>query len=397
MGAFAFAFAMAGDSVQAAPASGIDRVALARNLSTELKAYLKDRGVREHLSSLSLCVSLAKGEEPVTVTAGTGRYSGGVPVTPESLYQIGSNTKAFTAVAVLQLEAQGRLSIDAPIGTYLPQYPAYAKVTLRQMLRMNAGLPTYDDTPAWYRSYARDPMADVSSNSLVRLVYPAFGSAPGAAYAYSNTGYVLAEEIVAARSKSKSFATEIGRIIHEVGLKHTFYSSHLYPPPIARRVVAGYYENNDPGFGSLIGKNVTPYSLSWARGAGAIVSTPEDLTQWARALYEDSTLLPSKQRTELKGLISIKTARPIAKVTPADPAGFALGVTQRFAPGLGTFWFYQGETLGFRAAHLYFPSSGLVVALFANSRPTEENSRLQQLFGTLYATIESARKAALHN
>jgi D-alanyl-D-alanine carboxypeptidase len=55
---------------------------------------------------------------------------------------------------------------------------------------------------------------------------------------------------------------------------------------------------------------------------------------------------------------------------------------------MGTFWFYQGETLGFRAAHLYFPSSCLAVAVFANSRPVESESQIAQLFAQLYATIK---------
>ena len=118
-----------------------------------------------------------------------------------------------------------------------------------------------------------------------------------------------------------------------------------------------------------------------------MVSTPQDLTAWARALYHCSALLPKKQRDELFSLVSTKTAKPLAMPTPADPAGFGLGVAERYAPN-GAFWFYQGETLGFRAAHLYFPKSGMVVAIFANSRPVESESKLQELFGTIQGTIE---------
>jgi len=285
-------------AAQGSPAAQ-NTAALKAALQGDLNAYLKERGAKEHLSSLSLSVSLAKDAPAIDLTAGTTRYGPGPPVTPTSLYQIGSNTKAFTAVAVLQLEAQGRLSIDAPIGKYLPQYPAYGKITLRQLLSMTGGLPTYDDSPAWYAMYARDPMANVATSALIKLVYPKFQSTPGTKYAYSNTGYLLAQEIVAARSASRSFAAEIDRIIASVGLKNTYYTSHLYPAAIANRVVAGYYENDDPGFVTLIGKNVTPDSLSWAQGAGSIVSTPEDLTVWARALYQGTTLLPPKQKAEL--------------------------------------------------------------------------------------------------
>ena len=369
-----------------------DTPALRAALQHDLDAYLKARGAKEHVSALSLSVSLAQGQPAINLVAGTTRYGAGPPVTPSNLYQIGSNTKAFTAVAVLQLEAQGRLSIDAPIGKYLPQYPAYAKLTLRQLLSMSGGIDSYDNTLAWAKMFVQNPMANVSTDTLIRLIYPKFQSKPGTKYSYSNTGYLLAQEVVAARSKSKSFATEIASVIASAGLKNTYYTSNLYPQSIAKRVVAGYYGNDDPGFGKFIGKNVTPFSLSWAQGAGSMVATPEDLTVWARALYEGTSLLPEKQKAELLSLISTATAKPLPKATADDPNGFGLGVAQKYMPGFGTFWFYQGETLGFRAAHLYFPDSGLVVAIFANSRPLEKNSNMQQLFKTIYATIQSGGK-----
>ena len=365
---------------------------LAAILQGDLDAYLKERSAKEHVSSLSLAVSLGRDQPTIHFTSGTMKYQAGPAVTANDLYQIGSNTKAFTAVAILQLEAQGRLSIEAPIGDYLPQYPAYRTLTLRQLLSMTSGLESYDNLPDWERSYAKDPAANVSADALIRLVYPKIKFRPGAQYHYSNTGYLLAQEIVGARSESKSYEKEIARIIASVGLKNTFYTSNVYPSPIARRVVAGYYENDDAGFGRFLGKDMSGYSLSWAQGAGSIVSTPQDLVTWARALYQGTVLLPAKQKKELMSLLSIKTAEPLAAPTTDDPAGFGLGVAERLDPKLGIFWFYQGETLGFRAAHLYFPKSDLVVCLFANSRPVESNSKLQSLFATIYASIQAAGK-----
>ena len=109
-------------AAQPAPASK-PQSGLKAALQKDLDAYLKERSVKEHLSALSLAVSLGQGQPTIEVTSGTTKYQTGNGVTPSNLFQIGSNTKAFTAVAVLQLEAQGRLSIDAPIGNYLPQYP----------------------------------------------------------------------------------------------------------------------------------------------------------------------------------------------------------------------------------------------------------------------------------
>ncbi|HXM07545.1 MAG TPA: serine hydrolase domain-containing protein [Candidatus Acidoferrum sp.] len=375
----------------AIPAAHQSSSALSSALGRVLSAYLDKYGASEHLSALSLAVSLRPGTTPIDVAVGTTEYGSGAKAGASDLYQIGSNTKAFTAVAVLQLEAQGRLSIDAPIGGYLPQYPKYAKLTLRRLLNMTSGLPTYDDTPAWFKLFTSDPMRYEPPDKLIRLVYPQFKYTPGTKYSYSNTGYILAQQIVAARSQSHSFAKEIARIIASAGLKNTYYSDNFYPPDVARRVVAGYYEFGDPGFEKFMGKNVTPYTVSWAQGAGSIVSTPEDMTVWARALYQGTALLPDRQKRELMSLISLKTAQPLAVPTASDPAGFGLGVAQRYDENWGAFWFYLGETLGFRAAHLYFPKSGLTFAIFANSRPPDKDSHLPQLFKQVYETIQNHR------
>ena len=109
-------------AAQPAPASK-PQSGLKAALQKDLDAYLKERSVKEHLSALSLAVSLGQGQPTIEVTSGTTKYQTGNGVTPSNLFQIGSNTKAFTAVAILQLEAKGRLSIDAPLGNYLPQYP----------------------------------------------------------------------------------------------------------------------------------------------------------------------------------------------------------------------------------------------------------------------------------
>jgi D-alanyl-D-alanine carboxypeptidase len=367
------------------------RAALTQALQRDLNGYLTKYGAAEHVSALSLAVSLKAGTQPIDIVAGTTQYGGGPKASPGDLYQIGSNTKAFTAVAVLQLEAQGRLSIDAPIGTYLKPYPAYAKLTLRQLLSMTGGLETYDDTSAWYRMFTSNPMRYTPADQLIRLIYPRIKWTPGTKYSYSNTGYLLAQEVVAARSTSHSFSSEIARIAAAAGLKNTYYSDNFYSAGIARRVVAGYYENDDPGFEKFLGKNMTPYTVSWAQGAGSMVSTPEDLTVWARAIYQGNALLPERQKRELLSLVSTETAKPVAGVDAATTGAFGLGVAKKYDKNLGAFWFYQGETLGFRAAHLYFPDSGLVVAIFANSRPVEKNSHLPELFGQLYKTIKANR------
>src|ERR1700735_3395113 len=81
-------------------------VALKAALQRDVNQYLATRSKVEHLSAISLSVSL-HGSTVVNVTAGRTQYGGGQPITPSNIFQIGSNTKAFTSVALLQLEAEG--------------------------------------------------------------------------------------------------------------------------------------------------------------------------------------------------------------------------------------------------------------------------------------------------
>jgi D-alanyl-D-alanine carboxypeptidase len=121
----------------------------------------------------------------------------------------------------------------------------------------------------------------------------------------------------------------------------------------------------------LLGTDVSRNTLSWARAAGGIISTTSDMSRWERALYT-GRLLPAEQQAELESLVSMQTGQPIEQTSLTDPSGFGLGVAQATSEKLGTFWFYEGGTLGFRTLHLYFPDTGLILAMGLNSAPVED-------------------------
>jgi hypothetical protein len=173
---------------------------------------LTSRGTPENISTLSLSVSFRGQPQNINIAIGTTQYGGGPAVTSSNLFQTGSNTKSFTAVAILQLEAAGVLSIDDTVGKWLPQYPQWSKVTIRQLLNMTSGIPTYDLTPAQEEEYSNNPMIESTPTDLVAYVYPT-SKTPGAAWEYSNTGYILAQMIIDEASSSKSYETELNQII----------------------------------------------------------------------------------------------------------------------------------------------------------------------------------------
>jgi D-alanyl-D-alanine carboxypeptidase len=369
---------------RAAPAGPVTAGAddLESRLRADLEAYLQERGVAEHVSGAGLSVNLPDRRSTIDVSAGTTTFGGSVPVRPHSVWQIGSNTKAFTAVLLLQLEAEHRLSIDDTLGTWLPQYPQWGDVTIRRLLDMTSGIATYDDQPAWYADYAADPHTYFSPERLVGYV---LGAPATSGYSYSNTNYVLAEMIIE-RVTGTSYQDQLySRIIDPLCLRDLHYRPDVYPASVTSREPAGYLFNDQFPLPQL-GQDVSRDTLSWARAAGGILSTTSDMTRWERALY-GGRLLPSQQQAELESLVSTTTGQPIARTSATDPQGFGLGVAQLTDEELGTFWFYEGETLGFRALHAYFPDSGVIIAIALNSATADDESAT--LVKTVYDTLRA--------
>jgi D-alanyl-D-alanine carboxypeptidase len=155
---------------------------------------------------------------------------------------------------------------------------------------------------------------------------------------------------------------------------------------------AGYFfDTGVPQLTTLLGKPVPPLALTWAQGAGGIVSSLQDMTTWDRALYQGQELAPRQQR-QLESLVSTTTGKPIRRTTLADPSGYGLGVIQVTGWLPGTVWDYEGGTLGYRVVHVYFSRYGLIIALAINSAPV--NAYLANLAVSVYRTLQQA--GALH-
>ncbi len=388
---------LCGALLGALPPTASPDTALRAAVQNDLDRYLAARAKPEHISALSLSISLHGAPQTIDVTAGTTRYGGGSPIAPETLWQIGSNTKAFTSVLLLQLEAEGKLNIHQTVGRFLPQYPAWKNVTIQRLLHMTSGIPGYDFSQTMLSDYARHPNRHFTTQELVRYAYPTTPGAPAATtgYSYSNTNYILAEMIVE-KVTGHSYTDELNRRIlrARLGLDSTYYQPYAYPPSITDRMTSGYFFSHDAdnaGLAPLLGRDMRDLSVSWMQGAGGIVSTPIDVTRWARTLYTGRILAP-KQRAELMSLVSQKTGKPIRKTSLEDPGAFGLGVAQITKPGVGTVWFYEGMTLGYRMLHLYFPQQDAVIAFGINSQPDSKQNQSGQLAAEIYKTLHEAGK-----
>ena len=187
-----------------------------------------------------------------------------------------------------------------------------------------------------------------------------------------------------------SYADQLRRrIIIPLGLHNMFPGAPRYSRAVISRLPAGYYYISPqalPELSSQFATDQSRYPVS-APASGGIVSSPADVTKWARALFTGREL-PRKQQRELESLISTKTGEPIKNTTLADPGGFGLGVEQTTDPTLGTVWAYEGATLGFRFLLIYLPRSGITIAIGVNSLP--EHDSLGLLAKSVYETLHKA-------
>lgn len=372
---------LTGGATTAATAAGPAPTAAVR---ADLTRYLDARRVPDHISALSLRVTYPGARPGLAVSVGTTSYGGHAPVSDDALWQIGSNTKAFTSVVLLQLEAERKLSIHDRLGKWLPQYPAWRDVTIRQLLSMTSGIPNYSEQPAWLAAIQANPSANFTAASLIGYVKNLPLGPP--TWAYSNTNYLLALLIIERAAHDSYFRQVATRILGPLGMRNTCFAPETCSPRIAPRVPASYSMQAD--MPALVGKRVPPLAMSWGQAAGGLIASLEDMMVWDRALYGGREL-PAAQQRELESLISVTTSRPINTVTAGDPHGFGLGVGQVADPAAGVTWTYQGGTLGFRVLHFYVPRTGLLMAVAVNS--DIDASTLPALADTLYQTLAASR------
>ncbi len=204
-----------------------------------------------------------------------------VPNTLDTKFRLGSITKQFTATAILQLQEQGKLSVDDPIAKYVENAPdAWKGVTIHHLLSHTSGIPSYTDTSDFPTpKFMRIPLQPLEIVMLSKDKPLEFQ--PGEEWKYDNTGYVLLGYIVEKVSGEKYDEYVKKHIFDPLDMKDSGYD---WSKPVLHYRAAGY---------TWSGKayvNADYLDMSLPHAAGSLYSTVRDLYRWDRALYTEKVL-----------------------------------------------------------------------------------------------------------
>lgn len=208
--------------------------------------------------------------------------------TPDTKFRIGSLTKQFTSMLVMQQVAAGKLDLHKPISTYLPDYPKPNgdQITLHDLLTHSSGIPNFTSFP----TYGKMMKMEFTPAELVQTFADStLEFAPGSQYQYSNSNYVLLGYILETVTGQSYEDLLQQNILDPLGMKNSGYDHH---GPILPKRATGYFKTLTQS------RNADFIDMSVPFAAGAIYSTVEDLYKWDRALYTDK-LLPKKYRDQI--------------------------------------------------------------------------------------------------
>ena len=298
-----------------------------------------------------------------------------VPAAPGMRYSIGSISKQFTAAAILMLQQEGKLSLDDPVGKYIPGLTRGNEVTIREILSHTSG---YQDF--WPEDYVMTPMLKPTTAQQVLDAWAKkpLDFEPGTQWQYSNTNYVIAGRIVEIVSGEPywDFLTE--HIFRPLGMTSVWNSDQH---PLTQADATGYYRH---ALGPL--RPAPEEGAGWMFAPGELAMTAHDLAIWDESLLARSVLSPESYKEMLSEV----------KLKNGEGTHYGLGVDVRDRNGHRSIE-HSGEVSGFVSENEVFIDDGAAVAVLTNQDAVNAASTIAHLAAPLVAgfTLAPAEQQAL--
>jgi D-alanyl-D-alanine carboxypeptidase len=300
---------------------------------------------------------------------GSAHVELGVPMRPDHVIRTGSITKQFTAVAVLMLADEGRLSLDDEITKFFPDYPTHGRrITVEHLLTHTSGIQSYTDVDSFDLQMRNDvtPAALIAGFRDRPMTF-----APGEDWWYNNSGYALLGAIieqVEGRPWGEVLRT---RIFQPLGMTDTRYETH--GDIIPRRV---------PGYGKTregLTVNGELGSVTQAYAAGGVLSTVDDLLRWQMAVEEGRLLRPE----------TWSRAHTAYRLGDGRTSGYGFGWFISQLAGRPSVE-HGGDIYGFSSDGVWIPSERLHVIILTNVDRSFANpaTHTRRIIGTLLGMPE---------
>jgi CubicO group peptidase (beta-lactamase class C family) len=271
---------------------------------------------------------------------GMANYQLNAPNTPKTVFKIASLTKQFTAMAIMQLQERGKLSVNDKICLYLEDCPtAWQPITIRQMLTHTSGIPNFSSLPNWDDTLSIQPYEKKEFVKVFRDLPLLF--APGENYKYSNSAYYLLGLIIEKVSGDNYEDFLKKNIFAPLGMTNT----GIYKPrPLTPNLATGYYWSLNSFVNAPYHDPTSSYSN------GGLVSTTADLLLWDQALYTEK-------------LVSKKSLNEIFTPVKRD-YGYGWIIEKKInRNSVG----HSGSFNGFSSFILRFPEDNVTVIILSNS------------------------------
>ncbi|EDM34808.1 beta-lactamase [Pedobacter sp. BAL39] len=267
----------------------------------------------------------------------------GIALTSENVFQLGSMTKQFTAVAILMLEQEGKLDVNDPVSKYIPDYPKGQKITIHQLLTHTSGIKDFTKMKSLadiaQKEMTPKMMVDFFKNEPVDFL-------PGEKFDYNNSGYVLLGYLIELISGERYEDFIVKHIFDKIGMGQSYYASDR--KVISKRAY-GYHKKSS-GY-----VNKTAISFSVPFSSGSLMSTTDDLLKWQNAINHN-LLLNEKEK---------ESAFSKHKLNNGQEFGYGYGWHVRAIDDVKTLE-HGGSIFGFKTMVIYIPEEDIYVVGLSN-------------------------------
>jgi D-alanyl-D-alanine carboxypeptidase len=290
------------------------------------------------------------GQQPITVHHGFADIERKEALTETHLFQIGSQTKMFTAAAILLLHDRGQLDVDDLVSKYVASVPHPESLRIRHLLLHTGGIG--DGIKFFDPPLGRWPDFEVTFENhlfLGRVAGEEF--APGERWSYNNLGYVILGKVAEAASEQPLDRFVREEILEPLTMNETWLGDlEAYPES---RMARGYFVEATTG--ATI--ETTKPDLSWASSAGDMVSSLGDLRRWAHALLDENNAIGLDLEDFSRQAVAVPGAGNLVR--------YGFGMMQRKV-GDQVFWGHGGFIQGYVTLTLVEPASGIILQLLSN-------------------------------